>query len=219
MSGKFAGLWLLLSPIYTGSLAPEHLADLRKSGLTDETIQLHRIRSVPPAMIARLLGFDIPIIRSAMIIPFPDPAGGFMDHMRMKVFPPFRDKRGNTTRYLQPRRSGVRLFFSLLTLQEVLHGDAPLWLVEGEKKALAVAQLGLPAIGFCGIEGWHLAGSRDLLSDFDRLPLRGRIVELVPDGDWWANPNVRRGAEGFALALSARGARPRLVVLPEEAAA
>ncbi len=45
------------------------------------------------------------------------------------------------------------LFFPLLTMAAALRGDAPLWLVEGEKKALAVAQLELSAIGFCGIEG------------------------------------------------------------------
>lgn len=217
MNGSVA-LRLLLSPIYPGSLAPEHLADLRRSGLTNDTIQYYRIRSVPPGMICQLLGFDIPAIRSACLIPFPDPRGGFMNHIRMKVFPPFQDKRGNTVKYLQPRKSGVRLFFPL-TPEDALTGSRPLWLVEGEKKCLAVAQLGLPAVGFCGIEGWHLAGSSDLLPDFDRLHLHGRVIELLPDGDWRTNPNVQRGAERFARALEARGARPRLVMLPEEVAA
>jgi len=38
----------------------------------------------------------------------------------------------------------------LATLDTVLHGDVPLWCVEGEKKALAVAQLGLPAVASPG---------------------------------------------------------------------
>lgn len=214
MSASLATFRLLLSPVYPGSLAPEHLADLHKSGLTDEPIRLHRIRSIPPVMISQLLGFDIPAIRSAYLIPFPDPRGGCMDHVRMKVFPSFKEKK-----YLQPRGSGVRLFFPLLTLEKVLYGDAPLWAVEGEKKALAVAQLGLPAIGFCGVQGWHLAGSRELLPDFDYIRPRGRVIELVPDGDWRTNPNVRCGAERFAEALETRGARPRLVILPQEVAA
>jgi len=50
----------LLSPIYDGSLAPEHLADLRKSGLSDATIQLHALRSVPPDQIRPLLGWTRP---------------------------------------------------------------------------------------------------------------------------------------------------------------
>ncbi len=212
-------LELLLSRAYSGSLAPDHLADLRKSALTDDTIHLHKIRSVPLSMIPRLLGFDVSGIRSAMLIPFPDPAGGFMDHTRLKVFPPLEGGDGHGIKYLQPRASGVRLFFTLLQLNELLHGTASLWAVEGEKKALALAQLGFPAIGFCGIANWHIAGSRELLRDFDRVQLAGRVVEVVPDGDAQTNDNVRRGAVGFLMALEARGARPRLVRLPTEVVA
>lgn len=75
--------WLqhLLSRAYDGSLAPEHLADLRTSGLTEKTIAIQFIRSVPPTMIPRLLGFDIPCVRSAMLLPFRSPAGAVAAHL------------------------------------------------------------------------------------------------------------------------------------------
>src|SRR5437667_3293179 len=42
----------LLSVLYDSDpLAPEHLADLRKSGLSDTTIGVQKLRSVPPSMI------------------------------------------------------------------------------------------------------------------------------------------------------------------------
>jgi hypothetical protein len=209
----------LLSAVYDrAGLHPEHLADLRRSGVTNETITRQKIRSVPPHMIAQLLGFDPSGVLSAYIIPFADPRGGWLEHVRLKVFPTLRTKRG-AVRYLQPRGSAVRLFFPMATLAAVREGAAPLWAVEGEKKALAVAQLGFASVAFCGIEGWHAAGARGLLADFDVIQLRGRVVELVPDGDVQTNPHVRRGAEGFALALANRGARPRLVTLPAEIAA
>jgi Domain of unknown function (DUF3854) len=210
----------LLSAVYDSTRLdhPAHLADLRRSGLSDETIRLQKITDVPPSMIEGLLGFPTPQVISAYVLPFADPVGRFMDHIRIKVFPTYRNRRGQTVKYLQTRDSGAHLYFPLVTLDRVLHGDEPLWLVEGEKKSLAAAQLGLPAVGFCGIQGWHVAGSRALLQDFEDIPLRGRIVELVPDGDVSCNMAVRRGAEGLALALAARGARPRLVVLPEVAA-
>jgi hypothetical protein len=44
----------VLSPLYSGALAPVHRADFAKSGLTDATIRQHKIMSVPPAMIDRL---------------------------------------------------------------------------------------------------------------------------------------------------------------------
>jgi uncharacterized protein DUF3854 len=212
----------LLSAIYDGStLHAEHLADLRKSGLTDETIRMQKIRTIPPHMIEQLLGFETPKVRSAYLIPYADPhadshGGGWMEHVRLKIFPPITTENG-TIKYLQPRRSGVRLYFPITTLPQILAGDEALWLVEGEKKALAVAQLGLPAVGFAGIEGWHLAGSSTLLADFAAIPLRGRVAELVPDGDVRTNADVMRGARRFAEALRAAGARPRLVRLPEVA--
>ncbi len=214
-----AHLGFLLSDVFAGSaLAPEHLADVRRSGLDDETINAQRFRSVPPQMIPQLLGFDPRAVESALLIPFPDPCGGFMPHVRVKVFPSYTGHDGQTVKYLQPPRSGVRLFFPLATLGSVMRGTAALWLCEGEKKACAVAQLGLPAVGFCGIEGWHLRGSSALHPDFAHILLR-RVVELVPDGDVATNPCVQRGAERFAEALQARGARVRLVRLPIEVAA
>ncbi|MBI2218953.1 MAG: DUF3854 domain-containing protein [Candidatus Rokubacteria bacterium] len=214
-----AHLDFLLSAVYDDAdLHPEHLADLRKSGLTDVTIAMHKFRSVPPAMLDDLLGFDPAKVTSAYVLPFAEPGGGWMDHVRMKVFPSFTDRRGQTVKYLQPRRSGVRLFFPLATLGAALHSDEPLWLVEGEKKSLSVAQLGLPAIGMCGIEGWHRAGSLDLLDDFEHVSLH-RTVKVVPDGDVQVNPAVARATQRLAEALERRGARVQLVMLPVEVAA
>ncbi len=133
-------LELLLSRLYDGALAPEHRADLEKSALTDETIRSALIRSVPPEMIPKLLGFDVAAVRSALLFPFRLPDGGFMDHVRFKIFPPTVDAKGDTLKYLQPKGTAPHLYFAPATMRAVLEGEAPLWLVEGEKKALAVAQ-------------------------------------------------------------------------------
>jgi hypothetical protein len=209
-----AALEFLLSRACDGALAPEHRADAGLSGLSDATIAAARLRSAPLASIPRLLGFDLPGARSAMLIPFRSPRGGFMDYPRVKRFPAAVGRDGHTVKYLSPRGASPRLYFAPMTLAAVCTGDAPLWLVEGEKKCLAVAQVGLPAVGFCGIEGWHVRNSRDLLEDFEAIPLVGRTVELLPDGDVQTNPNVERGVGRLADALRRRGAIPRLVVLP-----
>ncbi len=211
-------LELLLSRAYDGSLSPEHLRDLRKSGLTDETIAGQLFRSVPPAMIPRLTGFDLPAVLSAMLLPYRSPGGGFMDHTRIKLFPPLKDGDGHSIKYMQPRASGPRLYFVARCLPEVLEGDAPLWLVEGEKKAASVAQMDLPAVGFAGVEGWHRGGELRLLPDFGEIRLRGRVIEVLPDGDVETNPHVRRAVRTLGDALAVRGARPRLVHLPRELA-
>ena len=230
-----AHLEFLLSTVYDGALAPAHREDLEQSGLTKEMIEGQFIRSVPPQLIGPLLGYDIPAILSACLFPFRSPGGGFMDHARMKIFPtlvkvtrdggtrwiPVAEQRAHdvkheTVKYLQPKGREPRLYFVAACLRDVVDGDDPLWLVEGEKKAMAVAQLGLPAVGFCGVEGWHRQGTTALLPDFDHLHLRDRIVELVPDGDYQTNLDIKRAVQRLGGALLARGARPRVVLLPSE---
>ena len=205
-------LQLLLGRVYDGALAPEHRADLEKSGLTMATIRASYIRSVPPAMIEPLLGrpHRLQDLRSAYLIPFRSPRGGFMDHVRLRLCPPF----ASGCKYLQPTGSAPRLYFPGWTMEDACTGTDPVWLIEGEKKALAVAQLGEPAIGFCGIEGWHAGGTCELLPDFADVRLDGRPVKLWPDADWRTNPHVHRGVRRFANALLARGAVVELV-MPE----
>jgi hypothetical protein len=209
----------LLSCLYDDFLGADHRADLHKSSLTDATIRLQKIRSVPPHMIEhqQLLGFATPQVISAYLIRFADPRGGWMNHPRMKIFPALTTTRG-TIKYLQPRDSGVRIFFPVATLPAVLHTADPLYAIEGEKKSLSVAQLGLPAIGFCGIEGLHVKDSRDLHPDLDDVGLRGRVVNIIPDGDWRTNVAVNRAVNQLAAALERRGAHPQIISLPEVAA-
>jgi hypothetical protein len=224
----------LLSAVYAGAgLHPEHLADLRRSGLTDQTVRLQRIRSVPPSMIDQLLGYHAPRVRSAYVIPFADPCGGWLDHVKLKVFgdedasslrgdhvePAKRERwryNGGQRKYLGRRAAPPRLFLPLATLDRALRGDEVLYLIEGEKKALAVAQLGLPAVGVESVWGWHQKGTRELLPDFDDVGLTGRVVDIVPDSDWKANAYVNRAVHCLADALRGRGARPRVVMVPPD---
>jgi hypothetical protein len=222
----------LLSSIYDGSpLHPDHLADLRRSGLTDQTITAQKIRTVPPNMIDALLGFPAPKVQHAYVIPFADPAGGWMDHVRLKVFgegpaevrgdhtESHRERyqyNGGQRKYLVRRRAVPRLFFPVVTITTALHGPEALWVIEGPKKALAVAQLGLPAVGIESAWGWHLKSSTDLLPDFNRIAVKGRVVKIVPDPDVKTNPMIARAMYGLAETLERRGSRVEFVALPAE---
>ncbi len=216
---------LLMSAVYGGALHPLHLADLKEqpTPLSDETIRRQGLRSIPPAMIRQLLGFDIPSVTSALLFPFADPRGGWMDHIRMKIFPSLMRETGRggkkkteTIKYLQPRASGVRLYFPLATMRAVCESMEMLWVCEGEKKGLRVAQRdGVPVVALCGVEGWHVGGTGELLEDFNHIPLKGRVVKVIPDGDIETNENVERAIRRFGAALDARGAKPELVHLPQ----
>lgn len=73
---------------------------------------------------------------------------------------------GGQRKYLVRKQSAPRLYFPIPTMHQALEDDAPVWLVEGMKKALAVSQLGLPAVGIESAWSWHARGSRSLLPDF-----------------------------------------------------
>lgn len=211
----------LLSPVYRDSVAPDHRADLAKSGIIEAQRRAQGIRSVPPSDFELLLNrSSLPgATRSMMLVPFPSPAGGWFDHFQVKLFPAHVDGKGHAVKYLQPKGSVPRLYFVRSVLTAALSAAGPLWVVEGPKKAITAGQLGLPAVGITGIEGWHARGSRRLLYDFDAVPLAGRLVKVVPDGDVRTNPAVERGAAGLAAALEQRGAEVRIVLLPVAAAA
>lgn len=208
-------LEMLLSKVYDGALAPAHLADLRKSALGDDIIREQHIRSVPPAMFGRLLGYDLSTVTSMLLFPYPSPAGGFMDAIRLKLFPPQVDAEGHGFKYAQPKGSRPRVYFVRRCLRKVLEGDERLLIIEGEKKTLALAELGYACIGIAGVEAWHVKGDRRLLPDFDAIRLRDRLVEVVPDGDYQTNDHVKRAIERLGMALADRGARVRVVLLPQ----
>ena len=224
-------LAFLLSSAYDGALAPEHWEDLQKSGLTEAVVRMHKIRSVPPGMINALAGFNVEAVRSACLFPFPDPAGGWLDYVKMKVFgndTAPRELRGDNVedsrarwryngglrKYIVRRKAHPHLYIPIPTMAQALEGTAPLWLCEGMKKALAVAQLGQPVVGIESAWTWHTKGSRALLPDFGAVRLRGRVVEVLPDSDVDTKPLIHSSMRQLADALRAVGARPRLVRLP-----
>jgi len=198
------------------SLAPDHLADLRNSGLADETIKKAGICALPPNDIT-LRG-----VESAYQIPYFRVDGTPSHFSRYKLFPTITHEDGSIQKYHQPAGTDSQLYLSpLLDWQSV--ADDPLRLVihtEGEKKALAACERGLVCIGVAGVWNWRQRldrGERLVIPTLDLFRWDGRSVELCPDSDVW-RPEKRQARQGFyALGreLQARGARVVLVKLPE----
>lgn len=86
------------------TLHPDHLANLQKSGLSDETIQSAGIYSLRPCDINKKLGFNDSRIESVMAFPYPG-GDGFEIY---KIFPP-RDG----LKYVQSKGSPNRLYIFL----------------------------------------------------------------------------------------------------------
>ena len=156
------------------SLHPEHLKDLQRSGLSDEIITKANIHSVPPDDIQKILGkYYADRVDSLLAFPY---SNGFC---RYKLFPSIKDKDGHKIKYFQPPGSGVHLYCPPGIEEEIADPSIPLSLVEGEKKSLKGYQEGIVVVGMGGVWNFKEKGSDDLVPDFNNIPLKNRIINLM----------------------------------------
>jgi hypothetical protein len=198
------------------SLAPEHLEDLQRSGLNDETISKANIYSVPPSDIHKILGRSL-AEKVNSLLAFPYLQNGYQQNgfCRYKLFPPIKGKDGHKMKYFQPAGSGVHLYYPPGIQDEIPDRSIPLSFVEGEKKSLKGCQEGINSIGMGGIYNFKEKDEDSLIPDFNNIPLDGREINLIPDGDYRKNKDVQRAVLSFARKLKARGAVPYLISLPD----
>jgi AAA domain/Domain of unknown function (DUF3854) len=182
------------------SLHPDHLADLRRSGLSDETIEQAGLYSVRPGDITKLTG--VKSVQSLLAFPYSP------TFTRYKVFPPMKK-----LRYAQPKDSGVHLYIPPMVREAVHDPRGTLWMVEGEKKALKGCQEDLVCVALGGLWNWLQGGK--LIDEIAALPLQDRRVVLAPDSDVWRRRDLQEAVTRLAQALAWRGAKLDACVLPD----
>ncbi len=198
------------------NLHPLHLQDLRKSGVSDQTVIEAGIVTVPPGDINREVGYSDPSIRSAYRIPYP----GLDGYSRLKLF--YHDGQGQgKPRYIQKKGSQNHLYIPHGATDTLQNTSIPLYIAEGEKKVLKAWQEGFPCVAMGGLHSWSKGDEeKTLIEDFDLIALDGRTVYLVPDNDWLApndqgeRKNLRQAVLGLAYRLIDRGAKVSVVKLP-----
>jgi hypothetical protein len=196
------------------SLHPDHLADLRKSGLSDETIKDAKIYSVPPKDISRKFEGHFLKVESLLSFPYP----GLDGFERYKLFPP-----QGSAKYYQKSGTLARLYFPPAVLPILQDVSIPLCITEGEKKALKATQEGIYCLGLGGLWSWSDGtDEKNLIADFDKVVWKGRAVYLIPDNDW-LNPdrhgerkNLKQAVYELAYRLIDRGTKVFIVELPKE---
>jgi hypothetical protein len=200
------------------SLHPDHLADLRKSGLGEETIAAMQCESVRPQDIKNLSG-----VKTAYRLRYFNLDGSRNCVERWKLFPSRTTADGHTQKYFQKAGSDPQLYLPpIVTWKDVAPTPTmPVLIVEGEKKAAAACQAGLTASGVGGVWAWRVkldTGERLVLPILDQFEWRGRLVELVPDSDAWRPDkllDVCGGMYALGMELISRGAAVQFVRLPE----
>ena len=199
-----------------GRLHPNHLADLRSSGLSDATIQAAGIYSeIDLGRLTRILGWNnVPRKLSPSLV-FPyfgvDGANGYS---RVKPDDP-RVCQGKPVKYESPKGRPNQAYLPPGTRCRLDDGQEMLLITEGEKKALALDQAGFVTVGLVGVWGWKVARQQRLLPELETLPWRGREVQIVFDSDVRHNPDVQNAETMLAAILRRAGACVRVVRLPD----
>src|SRR6201981_3928745 len=191
-------------------LAPNHLDDLRRSGLSEETIARWGCYSVAERSEIRSLGF-VHVEPPAMALPILPPDRNKPDATDVMLKPdsPRTDKRGRAAKYEARPNSRNRIHAPLAIRHKLSDASEPLVISEGQKKAEKGAQEGICAIALAGVWNWRdrIGESSFPISDFELFPLASRCVLLCFDSDAISNNHVRQAERDVAAYLRKRGAR------------
>lgn len=210
------------------TIAPAHLADLRSSGLDDETIARAGLYSESRAApIAEILGWGWRQ-GGGLVFPFHDYDSRKVLLRRVKPDRPrYRSRNGKRKpiKYEQPPNTPAHPFIGPHTIHEQrLDAAGVVAWGEGEKKGLLLDQLGFASIA---LTGCHNFNDSDALKNGDGLKwskalekyaqrfVRGKRHLLVPDSDFFTNPNVMLAGRRLAgLLLDGGATSVSLVCVP-----
>jgi len=197
-------------------LLPHHLADLRRSRLSDATIQAAGLYSEDNYVkLAALLDWRKwpKKCGPAIVFPFID-ENAVNGYCRLKPDTP-RLSRGKPVKYESPRGQPNHVYLPPGIRDALDNPVAELLITEGEKKALRAMQNGFACIGLVGVFGWCDGRRAGLIPSLERIPLAGRPVFIAFDSDLAERPEIQDAESRLAAHLANRGAKVRVVRLPQ----
>lgn len=188
-------------------LNSRHLNELKESGLTQETIDKYGFSSIDQAeAIQRGVSGA--------------PSGGWILQYPNSSFFKFKpDKPDGRGKYINPKGVPVDIFITKQAEECEVNNSQPYFFVEGEKKALAVEQLGYAVIGLSGVWGFRSGGRT--LDKLAKLNLKGRLAYIIYDSDkankkyGQKEPPVIMAERELAITLCSLGSQVRIINLEE----
>jgi hypothetical protein len=204
----------------TPPLPPALAAALRKQGREPEWFAGARLEYLATAEECARSCAALPRHDSGTVIPYLDweqqPTGFY--RFRYDEQPSgFAALTNRHWRYRQPKDTGANVYWTPgVPWSEVAkNAQVPLYLTEGEFKALAACYHTYPTIGLGGV--WMFGdrnGGKRLLDDLKRVDWKGRPTFIVFDSDISTNHNVLAASLALASELTALGAEVSIVTLP-----
>ena len=197
-------------------LLPQHLTDLRKSGLSDDQIVLCGFTSYETAdAVQKVLRWKRykGELGPCLVIPFNDVEGKPTGYTRLKPDKPRKSKEdGKPIKYESPKGSTNAPYLPPWTRTVLQDVAVSLTIVEGEKKAAKADQERIPCIGLVGVWGWQKKrpkgqdgqpqGERELIAGLAGIPWKGRVVYITFDSDAVRNLQVRKAEWALAEVLA-----------------
>jgi P4 family phage/plasmid primase-like protien len=214
---------------FARQLTKAHQNDLEASGLREEQIKRTGHFSADQATAQKLVGIALP----GLIFPYRDPFG--QPYLKRDGQPFYRlkpdwgkPKTEDSPKYLSPKGEGCRPYFSRLypAWEKTLKSTkVDLWETEGEKKADCGCANGLAVMAFAGVDAWvdrcarktgqELGTSRPL-PELSAIDWSNRRVNQCFDSDIIEKQSVQSALAKRAVALKQCGAKPYLILLPNE---
>ncbi len=197
----------------------QELAIYRERGIQLLSAEASQLKYCMPEEHATLVGnksINVP----GLLIPYFNPQGKLTGLIRFKVlgeFTPAGSKK--PVKYLQKAGSTSQLYFSPLLDWGTITQDTaiPIFIVEGELKAIKACQEGIHAVGVSGVYNWRKRDDDDNSSPIPCLNLikwGNRVVYICFDSDAATNPMVLKAELALAKEIFNRGATPRIARLP-----
>jgi hypothetical protein len=199
-------------------LQPNHLDNLAESRISSAAAEEYDLYSTMTPW-GPALAF--PYFREdGSPVTYRDPAGQERPFIRYRLDTPATDENGSEMRYYQPPGSGAHLYIPRTARTIFRDVGEAIILTEGEKKAIASTEAGLPAVAVGGCWNWTVsqpeaaAGTHILTPELASMPMGGRRINIVYDSDVRTRPDLRFALYHLAAALRNAGAIPYIVNLP-----
>lgn len=176
---------------------PEHLADLRASGLSDNTIRAAGVYSLAPTFLDEFFRKVPAETQSALCFPY---QGG--EFARIKLFPAL-----GKMKYAQPPKTGARLYMPFPV------DERAIVVTEGEKKTLSAYQAGFNAVGIGGV--WNWLSNGEPIADLNRIRWDGREVTIIPDSDVFGRVDLLRAIYALGREMRLLGANVLVAQIPQ----
>jgi hypothetical protein len=202
------------SPAGERILTDSHRRELEASGLLPDTILRAGFYSATADQVKEILGFNA---GPGLAIPYRSMSAK-AEFTRIKPNVPFLDRYGKPSKYLSRKGTGNRLYIPpMITGEQLREHKTPLYVTEGEKKALKACQEGLCCIAVPGVWAWkQRSGSNSVpIPDLDLIEWKYRTVHLVFDSDLREKKEVATALYELSKELERRRAHVRKIDLPD----